>query len=212
MKSLTIEKLNIDNSIISSGNKTTYMTYDNIINKLNNYDLSVNNEDISRNNFYITDYTNGISDNIKFVLDNIIKEQIFFDNKNYHIVKKQYDFDNSDNIIYDFYRSNIQKDNAIYNVYQIIITLTLLNADKKNNAYNRKKLYCALHSEEVYNSFAASDFSGITPVLNYFKNKRQKTGGKAKYKKKKTLKKRSIKKIIKRKSYKNKKLQKNKKK
>lgn len=211
MKTLTLEKLNINNSIISSEPKTTYITYDSIINKLNKYDLSVNNEDISRNKFYITNYTNGISDNIKFVLDNIIKEQIFFDNKNYHIIKKQYDFDNSNNIVYDFYRSNIQKDNTIYNIYQIIVTLTLLNADKKNNAYNRKKLYCALHGEQVYNSFIASDLSGITPLLNYFKNKKQKTGGKGKYKKKKTLKKKSIKKIIKRKSYKNKKIQKNKK-
>ena len=223
MKSLTLEKLNIDNSIISSGDKTTYMTYDTIINELNAYDLSTNKKDFSLNelnaddlsankkDFSLNDYTKGISENIKFILDNIINKQIFFDNKNYHIIKKQYDLNNSNNIKYDFYRSNIQKDNTIYNVYQTIVTLTLLNGDKKNNVYNRKKLYCALHSEEVYNSFVASDFSGITPVLNYFKNKKQKTGGKAKYKKKKTLKKRSIKKIIKRKSYKNKKIQKNKK-
>ena len=77
MKNLTLEKLNINNSIISTGDKTTYITYDTIITKLNNYDLSVNEGDISRNDFNLNNYINGISENIKFILDNIINKQIF---------------------------------------------------------------------------------------------------------------------------------------
>lgn len=196
MKSLTIKKLDINDSIISSREKTTYISYDDII----------KNIIIDASNTNVNDYINGISENIKFILNNIINKQIFFDNKKYNIIKKQYDLADNNNIKYDFYRSNIKKDNTVYNVYQTIVTLTLLNADKKNNAYNRQKLYCNLYNKNLLNSFMASDLSGITIFSNYLKNKRQKAGSKTKHKKKKTLKKRSIKKKIKRNSCKNKKI------
>ena len=199
MKSLTIKKLDINDSIISSGEETTYISYDDIIKSIT-IGASITN---------VNDYTNGVSENIKFILNNIINKQIFFDNKKYNIIKKQYDLADNNNIKYDFYRSNIKKDNVIYNVYQIIITLTLLNADKKNNAYNRQKLYCNLYNKNLLNSFMASDLSGITIFSNYLKNKRQKGGSKTKHKKKKTLKKQSIKKKFKRNSCKNKKIKRN---
>ena len=161
------KKLNINNKYISKPDSTKTIDYDEIVKNITTKDASNINLD-------------NISDNIKFVLDKLIKKNIIISGKNYNIIKKIYDYNEKKKIKFSFERSKSNVNNTIDNVYVVTVTLYLLDSNKNNNIYNRKKVFCKINNEKLLDKFDKSDLSKNNIIKNIFSRKifNNKTGGK----------------------------------
>lgn len=173
-QNILLKNLNINTNLISPLNKqgkleTKNILYDDIISNIKKENPP--NED---------DYIVSLPKNIKIILDNILKKTIYINNKEYNIIKKIFNYDKNNNLEYEFHRSISCVNNKIDNVYQVIITLYLLDAKKKNNIYNRQKIFCKTNNEYLIDDFNESDFSGNKLIRKYLEFKRDKlTAGKS---------------------------------
>tara|TARA_R110002072_G_scaffold111229_2_gene239288 strand:- start:5162 stop:7048 length:1887 start_codon:yes stop_codon:yes gene_type:complete len=162
-----LKLLNINNDFISPNKdnkiETKNIKYETILENLKNKNLP-----------NIDSYKIGLSDNIKVILNNLIKKNIFINSKEYKIIKKEFNYDKDKNLKFEFHRSKDKVNNKIDNVYQVIITLYLLDANKKNNLYNRQKIMCKSNNHNLIDNFNESDFSGNKLIRKYLENKRTK--------------------------------------
>ena len=115
--------LDIDNTKISPYKSNNKVETKNILYKTILENLKINK--ISN----IDSYVIYLPNNIKLILDNLIKKNIFIDNKEYNIIKKDYIYDKDKNLEFEFYRSHIQKIITISIMYiKQLLHYTLLNA------------------------------------------------------------------------------------
>lgn len=171
---IELKNLNINTNFISPSNSTGKLDTKNIL-----YEDIIKNitNEISGNKLepeILDNYIVSLPNNIKIILDNILKKKIYIDGKEYNIIRKIFNYDKNNNLEFEFHRSISPVNNKIDNVYQVIITLYLLDGKKKNNLYNRQKAICKTNNDYLIDNFNDSDFSGNKLIQNYLEYKRNK--------------------------------------
>lgn len=178
---IELKNLNINTNFISPLSSTDKLQTKNIL--YEDICKNVTNE-ISGNKLkeeILNNYFIKLPNNIKIILDTILKNKIInIDGKEYNIIKKIFNYNKNNNLEFEFHRSISPVNNKVDNVYQVIITLYLLDAKKKNNIYNRQKAICKSNNDYLIDDFNDSDFSGNKLIKNYLEYKRNKlTAGKS---------------------------------
>lgn len=170
-----LKNLNIDTFFISPSISAEKLQTKNILYKdiIKNIKTEINTKKLDEK--ILDNYIISLPNNIKIILDNILKnKKIYIDGKEYNIIKKIFNYDKNNNLEFEFHRSISPVNNKIDNVYQVIITLYLLDAKKKNNLYNRHKAICKSNNDYLIDDFNDSDFSGNKLIRKYLEYKRNK--------------------------------------
>lgn len=170
LKNLNINTFFISPSSSAGKLQTKNILYEDII---KNIKTEINSKKLDDK--ILDNYIVGLPKNIKIILDNILKNKIIYiEGKEYNIIKKIFNYDKNNNLKFEFHRSISPVNNKVDNVYQVIITLYLLDAKKKNNLYNRQKAICKSNNDYLIDDFNDSDFSGNKLIRNYLEYKRNK--------------------------------------